>query len=442
MPIADRLSDRAGHSYGQRTLLIHPYDKRGGPDIRTPDARVEEAVGLCNAIELDVIDARAIALARMTPSTLLGSGAVAEIAEEVREREIGLVVIDGALTPIQQRNLERAWKSKVIDRTALILEIFGERAATREGRMQVELASLTYQRSRLVRSWTHLERQRGGFGFMGGPGERQIESDRRQIDERVARIRADLDKVVRTRTLHRSARKKVPYPIVALVGYTNAGKSTLFNTLTSSHVEARDQVFATLDPTMRRLDLPSGRTIILSDTVGFISDLPTTLVAAFRATLEEVVEADVILHVRDIANPDTEQQRSDVQMVLKDLDIDIEGDRHVYEVLNKIDMLDEEARGRLDVMQRPAAGAVAVSAVSGENLGGLLKLVDGALASREQTIDVAIANSDGASMAWIYRNGEVLERNDGETETRFRVRLTPDDRQRLESRLGKTLLPA
>jgi GTP-binding protein HflX len=277
---------------------------------------------------------------------------------------------------------------------------------------------------------------------MGGPGERQIESDRRQIDERVARIRADLDKVVRTRTLHRSARKKVPYPIVALVGYTNAGKSTLFNTLTSSHVEARDQVFATLDPTMRRLDLPSGRTIILSDTVGFISDLPTTLVAAFRATLEEVVEADVILHVRDIANPDTEQQRSDVQMVLKDLDIDIEGDRHVYEVLNKIDMLDEEARGRLDVMQRPAAGAVAVSAVSGENLGGLLKLVDGALASREQTIDVAIANSDGASMAWIYRNGEVLERNDGETETRFRVRLTPDDRQRLESRLGKTLLPA
>lgn len=442
MPIADRLSDRAGHSYGQRTLLIHPYDKRGGPDIRTPDARVEEAVGLCNAIELDVIDARAIALARMTPSTLLGSGAVAEIAEEVREREIGLVVIDGALTPIQQRNLERAWKSKVIDRTALILEIFGERAATREGRMQVELASLTYQRSRLVRSWTHLERQRGGFGFMGGPGERQIESDRRQIDERVARIRADLDKVVRTRTLHRSARKKVPYPIVALVGYTNAGKSTLFNTLTSSHVEARDQVFATLDPTMRRLDLPSGRTIILSDTVGFISDLPTTLVAAFRATLEEVVEADVILHVRDIANPDTEQQRSDVQMVLKDLDIDIEGDRHVYEVLNKIDMLDEEARSRLDVMQRPAAGAVAVSAVSGENLGGLLKLVDDALASREQTIDVAIANSDGASMAWIYRNGEVLERNDGETETRFRVRLTPDDRQRLESRLGKTLLPA
>ena len=366
---------------------------------------------------------------------------VAEIAEEVEQSEIGLVVIDGSLTPIQQRNLERAWKCKVIDRTALILEIFGERAATREGRMQVELASLTYQRSRLVRSWTHLERQRGGFGFLGGPGERQIESDRRQIDERVVRIRGDLEKVVRTRTLHRSARKKVPYPVVALVGYTNAGKSTLFNRLTSSNVDARDQVFATLDPTMRRLDLPSGRTVILSDTVGFISDLPTMLVAAFRATLEEVIEADVILHVRDIPNPDTEQQRADVRSVLKDLDIDLEAERYCYEVLNKIDLMDPETRGRFDAMAR-SEDAVAVSAVTGENLSGLLALIDASLASREETFAVSLDLSDGASIAWIYSHGEVLDRKDEGMEARMKVRMTPTEKARLENRLGKTLVPA
>ncbi len=409
--------------------------------MRTPAARLDEAVGLCHAIDLDVVDARTLGLGRRTPSPLIGRGVVAEIAEEVEESEIGLVVIDGSLTPIQQRNLERAWKCKVIDRTALILEIFGERAATREGRMQVELASLTYQRSRLVRSWTHLERQRGGFGFLGGPGERQIESDRRQIDERVVRIRGDLEKVVRTRTLHRSARKKVPYPVVALVGYTNAGKSTLFNRLTSSDVDARDQVFATLDPTMRRLDLPSGRTVILSDTVGFISDLPTMLVAAFRATLEEVIEADVILHVRDIANPDTEQQRADVRSVLKDLDIDLEAERYCYEVLNKIDLMDPETRERFDAMAR-SEDAVAVSAVTGENLSGLLALIDASLASREETFAVSLDLSDGASIAWIYSHGEVLAREDEGMEARMKVRMTPTEKARLENRLGKTLVPA
>lgn len=349
--------------------------------------------------------------------------------------------MDGALTPIQQRNLEKAWKCKVIDRTALILEIFGERAATREGRMQVELASLTYQRSRLVRSWTHLERQRGGYGFLGGPGESQIESDRRQIDDRVIRIKNDLEKVVRTRTLHRSARKKVPYPIVALVGYTNAGKSTLFNRLTKSTVDARDQVFATLDPTMRRLDMPSGKTIILSDTVGFISDLPTMLVAAFRATLEEVVEADVIIHVRDMANPDTEQQRDDVQAVLKDLDIDLDGDRHVFEALNKIDLMDGEARERL-ATALTRSDAVAVSAVTGENIDGLLAAIDLMLASKEVIIDLSLDISDGATIAWLYQNGEVLERRDAEMMANITVRLSPENRQKLENRLGKPLQSA
>lgn len=380
-------------------------------------------------------------MSRRRPATLIGSGIVGEIAEEIEANEIGLIVIDGALTPIQQRNLEKAWKCKVIDRTALILEIFGERAATREGRMQVELASLTYQRSRLVRSWTHLERQRGGYGFLGGPGESQIESDRRQIDDRVIRIKNDLEKVVRTRTLHRSARKKVPYPIVALVGYTNAGKSTLFNRLTKSTVDARDQVFATLDPTMRRLDMPSGKSIILSDTVGFISDLPTMLVAAFRATLEEVIEADVIIHVRDMANPDTEQQRDDVQAVLKDLDIDLDGDRHVFEALNKIDLMDGEARERL-ATALSRSDSVAVSAVTGENVDGLIAAIDLMLASKEVIIDLSLDISDGASIAWLYQNGEVLDRQDEDMTANITVRLSPENRQKLESRLGKSLQPA
>src|SRR4051794_25531037 len=331
-----------------RALVIHPVLRNEAGSLRTPEASLDEAVGLAAAIGLEVAEARTVMVSRPQPATLLGGGAVARIAEQIREaagagEPIDLVVVDHALSPVQQRNLERAVAAKVIDRTGLILEIFGERARTREGQLQVKLAALSYQRSRLVRSWTHLERQRGGFGFLGGPGESQLELDRRLIGERIAKLKRELEEVRRTRGLHRKARERVPYPIVALVGYTNAGKSTLFNRLAGASVFAKDLLFATLDPTMRALELPGGRKVIVSDTVGFISDLPTHLVAAFRATLEEVQAADIILHVRDIAHPDTAAQKADVDSVLKDLDIDPETDGRVVEVLNKIDLLDPAA---------------------------------------------------------------------------------------------------
>ncbi|OYX10658.1 MAG: GTPase HflX, partial [Rhizobiales bacterium 32-66-8] len=314
-----------------RCAVITPHATkraaRGHVERRAPEARLEEAVGLALAIELEVVYRGLIPLSEVKPATYLGSGKVEEIAAIVEAEEIGLVFFDAALSPVQQRNLEKKWSTKVVDRTALILEIFGRRARTKEGALQVELAHLNYQRSRLVRSWTHLERQRGGFGFLGGPGETQIEADRRQIGERIIRIEKDLEQVKRTRALHRTSRKRVPYPIVALVGYTNAGKSTLFNRLTKAQVMAQDLLFATLDPTLRSVDLPHGTRIILSDTVGFISELPTQLVAAFRATLEEVIEADVILHVRDVSHPDTEAQAADVRDVLTELGIDLETGR-------------------------------------------------------------------------------------------------------------------
>jgi GTPase len=398
-----------------------------------------EATGLTEAIGLAVVRAELVPLRRRRPSTLLGKGWVETVEKGLAEpgTDAELIVVDGALTPIQQRNLERAWKRKVIDRTGLILEIFGERARTREGVLQVELAALRYQRSRLVRSWTHLERQRGGFGFLGGPGESQIEIDRRRIDERILRIESDLARVVRTRGLHRSARGKVPYPVVALVGYTNAGKSTLFNRLTGAAVEARDMLFATLDPTMRDLRLPSGQRVILSDTVGFISDLPTGLVAAFRATLEEVRAADLILHVRDIAHEESEAQRLDVLRVLDELG---QGDRaaegRIVELWNKADLLPEEARAARAAEALRRDDVVLASALTGEGLDALLARIDRGIVHRGHLVEVRLAAEDGGTLAWLYREGDVLERRESGDGLAIRVALADDALGRLRARLG------
>ncbi|HYS46325.1 MAG TPA: GTPase HflX, partial [Rhizomicrobium sp.] len=359
-----------------RAFVIHVEPKHrasAARALRDAQARLSEAVGLTAAIHLDVVVAQIAPLARPVPATLLGSGKVEEIAALARDQEPDVIIVNAHLTPVQQRNLEKAWDSKVLDRTAVILEIFGERAATREGRLQVELAHLNYQRSRLVRSWTHLERQRGGFGFLGGPGESQIESDRRLIAERIVRIKAELEKVKRTRSLGRQARKKVPFPVVALVGYTNAGKSTLFNRLTESEVLAKDLLFATLDPTMRGVKLPQGTRIILSDTVGFIADLPTELVAAFRATLEEVLEADVIVHVRDAAHDESAAQKADVLKVLEELGVPV--DRPMLEVLNKIDLLEPEQRDGL-LRGNGRKEAIAVSALTEAGIPALLTALE------------------------------------------------------------------
>ncbi len=398
--------------------------------LRAAEARLAEAVRLAASIGLVVVHSSILPLRARRPSTLLGEGQMAAEKAHLEEAGVTVAIIDAALTPVQQRNLERGWGVKVIDRTGLILDIFGERAATREGSLQVELAHLDYQRSRLVRSWTHLERQRGGFGFLGGPGETQIEADRRLITDRIVRLKRELDQVRRTRGLHRSARKKVPFPVVALVGYTNAGKSTLFNALTGAGVHAQDQLFATLDPTMRGLVLPSGRKIILSDTVGFISELPTELVAAFRATLEEVAEADVILHVRDAAHPDSAAQRSDVLAVLESMaqegTLDEDFAARTIEVLNKADLLG----GALSLPQKP--GAVAVSAVTGEGLEALKAALDARIASGLEQAEYAIDHHDGARLAWLYEHGEVVGREDDDHAAHVRVRLLPADRARFE----------
>ncbi|MGA8000194.1 MAG: GTPase HflX [Pseudolabrys sp.] len=402
---------------------------RTSTDVRTPEARLAEAVGLARAIDLTVVEAGLVTLNDIRPATYIGKGKVDEIAGLAKSLSASIVVMDCPVSPVQQRNLEKAWNTKVIDRTGLILEIFGRRARTREGALQVELAHLTYQKSRLVRSWTHLERQRGGFGFLGGPGETQIEADRRVIEDRIARIEAELDKVKRTRKLHRDSRKRVPYPIVALVGYTNAGKSTLFNRMTAASVLSADMLFATLDPTLRAVDLPQGVRIILSDTVGFISDLPTMLVAAFRATLEEVIEADVILHVRDVSHQDSDAQAHDVEKVLTELGI-AASDRRLIEVWNKIDRLDSEGRARLlNLVERQPSHrrTVAVSALSGEGIDRLIGAIETRLSETRQTLELSIDPADGAGLSWLYRHSEVLSkdlRDDGRLAVT--VRADPD----------------
>ncbi|MBX3522107.1 MAG: GTPase HflX [Xanthobacteraceae bacterium] len=440
-PPDNTAAGEAGARDATKVAVVVPVLARGKDigNARDPQARLEEAVGLAAAIELHVASAGIVTLGTIRPATYIGSGKVDELAGIIRAEDAGVVFVDCALSPVQQRNLEKAWGAKVVDRTGLILEIFGARARTKEGTLQVELAHLNYQRSRLVRSWTHLERQRGGFGFLGGPGETQIEADRRQIDERIIRIERELESVKRTRALHRQNRKRVPYPVVALVGYTNAGKSTLFNRMTAANVRAEDLLFATLDPTLRGVELPGGTKAILSDTVGFLSELPTLLVAAFRATLEEVIEADLIVHVRDISHPDTAAQATDVLGVLQDLGIDINDEMKIIEVWNKCDRLDAELRANADnhaqrqpVSRRP----ILISALTGEGIEKLLRAIADKIATGWPVISLVLDPADGANLSWLHRHGEVLSQElKGDDELRVEVRMAPEKAEEFARRL-------
>ena len=429
---------------GTRAVVVVPV-LRAGSDAsarptRTPEARRDEAVGLTEAIALEPVHVEIVAVNEPRPATLLGSGKVDELASVIKETGAELAIVDHPLTPVQQRNLEKAFDAKVLDRTGLILEIFGERARTKEGVLQVELAHLNYQKGRLVRSWTHLERQRGGAGFLGGPGETQIESDRRLLQEKILRLQRELETVKRTRNLQRAKRRKVPFPVVAIVGYTNAGKSTLFNRLTGSEVLAQDMLFATLDPTLRRVRLPHGTVAILSDTVGFISDLPTHLVAAFRATLEEVVEADLVLHLRDISDPDTAAQAEDVEHILRDLGVDPKDGKRVLEVWNKIDLLSPDGRDRM-LSGRTTNGEetpVAISAFTGEGLDRLLARIERMLAGATETMQVTLAPGQLGNLDWLYRNGDVTQRKDGDDgSVTLTMTVTQAAREAVERRLSK-----
>jgi GTP-binding protein HflX len=445
-------SDEEIQQVAGRCLVLHPHVRMSnaqatskGSPLRNQDGKLEEAVRLAKAIDLVIVKRKIVIVSRPKPATLLGSGAVERLQGIILQSDIDVVVVDGVLTPIQQRNLESTWEVKVIDRTGLILEIFGARARTKEGKLQVELAALSYQRSRLVRSWTHLERQRGGFGFMGGPGESQIESDRRMIDQRIIKLKRQLKEVRRTRELHRKARKRVPYSVVALVGYTNAGKSTLFNALSNADVVSEDQLFATLDPTMRSMRLPSGREVILSDTVGFISDLPHELVEAFRATLEEVQTANLLLHIRDISHDDTDAQKQDVDQVLKSLGVSSESDLltanpvPLIEVLNKSDLLStEEKVEKTSRSNRNPDGAVLVSSITGDGFDKLLKAIDKNLSKRRKEVKLKVSWEKGSLIAWLYERGEVVERRDKEKCVELKVRLEPEDIARFEQKYSQT----
>lgn len=413
-----------------RAWVIHPEIK-SDPDRREASLALAEAVSLAHALpELDVVGSEIARLPRPRAGLLFGSGKIDEIADTLKQNEIELVLVDGAVTPVQQRNLEKAWKVKLLDRTGLILEIFSDRAATREGVLQVEMAALSYQRTRLVRAWTHLERQRGGLGFVGGPGETQIEADRRAIDTQLVRLRRQLDKVVKTRSLHRAARAKVPYPIVALVGYTNAGKSTLFNRLTGADVMAKDMLFATLDPTMRRVELETGPEVILSDTVGFISDLPTELVASFRATLEEVLAADIIVHVRDISHPETEAQAEDVATILSDLGVDEK--RAQIELWNKMDALPDDLAEAARARAARDDTVFAVSALTGEGIAPMLDHVAEVLQATVTAETLHLPYADGRKRAWLFEQDVVEEERQNDEGFEFDVRWSAMQKARFE----------